>query len=131
MKRSRVGVVIEDEHVAVAAIRKGGRPEYFRLRADDELPERLAAQLDARRLGMPSVRLGLERNHVMVKAIDVPRTADGHRRSLVAFELDAAKGACAAHDRDHHAGGAEEHQGVAVGSRIDGRSHMSSRTECA
>lgn len=88
MKRSRVGVVIEDEHVAVAAIRKGGRPEYFRLRADGALPRRLAAQLDARRLGTPSIRIGLERNHVMVKAIDVPRTADGHRRSLVAFELE-------------------------------------------
>ena len=88
MKRSRVGVVIEDEHVAVAAIRKGGRPEYFRLRADEDLRARLAAQLDARRLGTPGLRIGLERSRVMVKAIDVPRTADGHRRSLVAFELE-------------------------------------------
>ena len=88
MKRSRVGVVIEDEHVAVAAIRKGGRPEYFRLRADADAPARLAAQLEARHLGMPSVRIGLERSQVMVKAIDVPRTADPQRGSLVAFELE-------------------------------------------
>jgi len=88
MKRSRVGLVIEDEHVAVAAIRKGGRPEYFRMRADEDLPARLAAQLRGRRLGAHGVRIGLERNRVMVKAIDVPRTAEGHRRSLVAYELE-------------------------------------------
>jgi len=88
MKRSRVGLVIEDEHVAVAAIRKGGQPVYFRLRADEELPGRLTAQLRARRLGTRAIRIGLDRSRVVVKAIDVPRTAEENRRSLVAFELE-------------------------------------------
>ena len=88
MKRSRVGLVIEDEHVAVAVIRRGGRPEYFRMRIDEALPARLAAQLRERSVGSHRVRIGLERNRVMVKAIDVPRIAEGHRRSLVAYELE-------------------------------------------
>ncbi|HEU5192858.1 MAG TPA: PilN domain-containing protein [Methylomirabilota bacterium] len=88
MKRSRVGLVIEDEHVAVAAIRKGGQPAYFRLRADEALPARLTAQLRARRLETRAIRIGLDRSRVMVKAIDVPHTAEENRRSLVAFELE-------------------------------------------
>jgi Tfp pilus assembly PilM family ATPase len=88
MKRSRVGLVIEDEHVAVAGIRKGGEPTYFRLRADEALPARLTAQLRGRRLGTRPIRIGLDRSRVMVKAIDVPRTSEENRRSLVAFELE-------------------------------------------
>jgi general secretion pathway protein L len=88
MKRSRVGLIVEDEHVAVAAIRKGGTTEYFRLKADDAMPARLTAQLQARRLGARGIHVGLDRNRVMVKAIDVPRTTDSNRRSLVAFELE-------------------------------------------
>ena len=45
MRRTRVGLVIEDDSVAVAAIRKGGSTEYFRLVANEALPARLEAQL--------------------------------------------------------------------------------------
>jgi Tfp pilus assembly protein PilN len=88
MKRTRVGLVIEDDDVAVAAIHAGGKTEYFRLRADESLPTRLAAQLRARRLGTSRIRVGLDRSRVVVKTLAVPRTSGGNRRSIVAFELE-------------------------------------------
>jgi Tfp pilus assembly protein PilN len=88
MKHARVGLVIEDGHVAVAAIREGGKTEYFRLGADESLPARLAAQLRARRLGTRRIRVGLDRSRVVVKTLAVPRTSGGNRRSMVAFELE-------------------------------------------
>src|SRR4030095_14322107 len=42
----------------------------------------------ARAWGTRRIRIGLDRSRVMVKAIDVPRTAEENRRSLVAFELE-------------------------------------------
>jgi Tfp pilus assembly protein PilN len=88
MKRARVGLVIEDDHVAVAAIHEGGKTEYFRLKADESLTERLAAQLRARRLGSRRIRVGLDRSRVVVKTLALPRAAGGNRHSMVAFELE-------------------------------------------
>ncbi len=88
MKHARVGLVVEEQHVAVAAIRQGGKVEYFRLAADPALPARLAAQLGTRRLGARRVRIGLDRSRVVVKTLTLPRVSGGDRRSMVAFELE-------------------------------------------
>jgi Tfp pilus assembly protein PilN len=88
MRRTRVGFLIEDDGVAVAAIRKGGTTEYFRLVANDALPARLEAQLCARRLRTQGIRIGLDRSLVVVKTLAVPRAAEGNRHSMVAFELE-------------------------------------------
>lgn len=85
MRRTRVGLVIEDEHVAVAAIRAGGKTEYFRLGADDALSARLAAELRVRGLQSKDIRIGLDRSRVVVKSLAVPRAAEGNRHSMVAF----------------------------------------------
>ena len=88
MRRTRVGLVIEDDSVAVAAIRKGGSTEYFRLVANEALPARLEAQLRARRLRTKGIRIGLDRSRVVVKTLAVPRAAESNRHSMVAFELE-------------------------------------------
>ena len=88
MKQTRIGLVVEEHHVAVAAIRKGGKVDYFRLEADPTLPERLSAQLRARRLGARRVRIGLDRSRVVVKSLTLPRISSANQRSMVAFELE-------------------------------------------
>ena len=88
MKQARVGLVVEEKHIAVAAIHPRGKAEYFRLAADPSVPGRLAAQLRARRLGARRIRIGLDRSRVVVKTLTLPRASGPNQRSMVAFELE-------------------------------------------
>jgi len=88
MKRSRVGLTFDEGHVVVTAIRGPGRLEQFRLQSDETLATRLATELDARGLGRQRVRVGLDRSLAVVKTLELPRTAGGSLRPMVAFELE-------------------------------------------
>jgi len=88
MRRPPVGLVLAGGCVTGAAVGRGGRPAYWRLDADDTLPARLAAELSAHGSPGGRVRVALDRSLVIVKAIDVPRTADRDLTRLMAFELE-------------------------------------------
>lgn len=88
MRRSRVGLTFDDGHVVVTAVRGPGRLEQFRLEPDETLAARLATELDARGLGRPRVRVGIDRSLAVVKTLELPRTASGRLRPMVAFELE-------------------------------------------
>jgi Tfp pilus assembly protein PilN len=88
MRRSRVGLTFDEGHVVVTAIRGPGRLEQFRLKPDETLPARLATELDARGLGRQRLRVGLDRSLAVVKTLELPRTASGSLRPMVAFELE-------------------------------------------
>lgn len=88
MSRSRVGLTFDDGHVVVTAVRGPRRLEQFRLEPDETLATRLASELDARGLGRPRVRVGIDRSLAVVKTIELPRTATGRLRPMVAYELE-------------------------------------------
>jgi len=88
MRRSRVGLTFDDGHVVVTAVRGPGRLEQFRLPPDETLAARLATELDARGLGRPRLRVGLDRGQAVVKTLELPRTPGGSLRPMVAFELE-------------------------------------------
>jgi Tfp pilus assembly protein PilN len=88
MRRSRVGLTFDDGHVVVTAVRGPGRLEQFRLEPDETLAARLATELDARGLGRPRVRVGIDRSLAVVKTLELPRMASGRLRPMVAFELE-------------------------------------------
>lgn len=88
MRRSRVGLTFDEGHVVVTAVRGPGRLEQFRLEPDETVGARLAAELDARGLGRPRVRVGLDRSLAVVKTLELPRTTSGSLRPMVAFELE-------------------------------------------
>ena len=88
MSRSRVGLTFDEGQVVVTAVRGPGRLEQFRLKPDDSLGARLASELHARGLGKERVRVGLDRSLAVVKTLELPRTAGGSLRPMVAFELE-------------------------------------------
>jgi Tfp pilus assembly protein PilN len=88
MSRSRVGLTFDEGNVVVTAVRGPGRLEQFRLESDETLAARLASELDARGLGRPRVRVGIDRSLAVVKTLELPRTASARLRPMVAFELE-------------------------------------------
>jgi len=88
VRRSRVGLTFDEGHVVVTAVRGPGRLEQFRLEPDATVAARLATELDARGLGRERVRVGLDRSLAVVKTLELPRTAGGSLRPMVAFELE-------------------------------------------
>lgn len=88
MRRSRVGLTFDEGHVVVTAVRGPGRLEQFRLSPDETLAARLATELDARGLARQRLRVGLDRSQAVVKTLELPRTAGGSLRPMVAFELE-------------------------------------------
>jgi general secretion pathway protein L len=88
MRRCRVGLTFDEGHVVVTAVRGPDRLEQFRLKPDETVAARLATELDARGLGRPRVRVGLDRSLAVVKTLELPRTEGGSLRPMVAFELE-------------------------------------------
>jgi Tfp pilus assembly protein PilN len=88
MRRPRIGLVLAGGRVTGAAVGHGGRLAHWSLDADDTLPACLAAELSAHGSPGGRVRVALDRSLVIVKAIDVPRTAGRDLTRLMAFELE-------------------------------------------
>jgi len=88
MSRSGVGLTFDEGQVVVTAVHGPDRLEQFRLKPDETLGARLAAELDARGLGRHRVRVGLDRSLAVVKTLELPRTPGGSLRPMVAFELE-------------------------------------------
>jgi len=82
---ARLAVVPLGPRLAVAVLR-GSRMETFTIEAESP-GTALRAELDARRVGVRSVALGLWRGTVTVKPIDLPAVA-GELRDMVQFELE-------------------------------------------
>jgi general secretion pathway protein L len=88
MSRASVGLTFDDGHVVVTAVHGPRRLEQFRLKPDETLGARLATELDSRGLGRRRMRVGLDRGMAVVKTLDLPLTAGGNLRPMVAFELE-------------------------------------------
>lgn len=88
MRPPRVGLVLENGHVTVAAIRGRGKAEHFRLEVDETLAARLTAELKARGLSTRRVRVGLDRSLLIVKVLELPRAAGGNLRQMIGFDLE-------------------------------------------
>ena len=82
--RVRCGVVFLRDRLLAAVIR-GSEVDTFALDADGATA--LRAELDARRLSPRTVALGLSRDSVTVKPIELPPLV-GETRSMVQFELE-------------------------------------------
>lgn len=88
MSRSSVGLTYDEGHVLVTAVHGPRRLEQFRLKPDETLGPRLATELASRGLGRRRVRVGLDRGMAVVKTLELPPTAGGNLRPMVAFELE-------------------------------------------
>ncbi len=88
MTRPRVGLLVEKDRVAIAAIRGNGRLDLFSLEMDEALPARLAAELAARHLTTRRLRVGLDRRLVIVKPLELPRAAGRDLDRMVGFALE-------------------------------------------
>ncbi len=88
MRGPRIGLVLAGGRVTGTAVGRGGHLAHWTLDADETLPARLTAELSAH--GSPGGRLraALDRSLVIVKAIDVPRTASRDLSRMMAFELE-------------------------------------------
>ncbi len=88
MARASVGLTFDDDQVVVTAVHGPRKVQQFRLKSDETLGPRLATELTARGLGRPRVRVGLDRGMAVVKTLELPQTASGNLRPMVAFELE-------------------------------------------
>jgi general secretion pathway protein L len=87
--RRRAGLHLRDDRMTlVATTGRRGALQCFTIEAGDAPEARLKAELEARRLRMRRVRVGLARSLVTVKALEVPAARGSQLRDLVAFELE-------------------------------------------
>lgn len=84
----RLGLVLRDHRMAAVAVARGRLHHAFTLDAEENLAAVLRAELDARRLKVRRVWLGLQRRLVTVKALELPPVVDGSLTQMVAFELE-------------------------------------------
>lgn len=85
IRAPRLGVALLGDRLAAVAIRAERLEAFF---VDSESPSAtLRAELDARKLSVRSVALGLARTAVSVKPIDLPAVG-GEVRDMVRFELE-------------------------------------------
>jgi Tfp pilus assembly protein PilN len=88
MARASVGLTFDEDQVVVTAVHGPRKLEQFRLKSDESLGPRLATELASRGLGRPRMRVGLDRGMAVVKTLELPQTANGNLRPMVAFELE-------------------------------------------
>src|SRR6266511_2461216 len=86
--RTRAGLYLHDGHLTALLLTGRGAIETFTMETGDQSAARLKAELDARRLKVGRVRIGLAREQVTVKVLELPRTPGGVLKQMVRFELE-------------------------------------------
>lgn len=86
--RTRAGLYLHDGHLTALLLTGRGAIETFTMETSDQSAARLKAELDARRLKVGRVRIGLAREQVTVKVLELPRTPGGVLKQMVRFELE-------------------------------------------
>jgi len=88
MRPARIGLFVHNGRLTVVAITGRGHVEHFVVEQAEDPASALAAELQARGLAGPRLRVGLDRRLVVVKAIELPRTTGSDVAEMVAFDLD-------------------------------------------
>ena len=88
MIRSRLGIVVFGDRLAVSLARRGKVVATFVVASAENAAAALRAELGARKVRARRARIGLARNLVTVKPIDLPPTSDATLRQMVQFEID-------------------------------------------
>jgi Tfp pilus assembly protein PilN len=88
MMPARIGLFVHDGRVTVVAITGRDEVEHFIVEDSEDPAATLAAELQAREVSGRGVRVGLDRRHAVVKAIDLPRAAGGDLGAMVGFDLE-------------------------------------------
>ncbi len=84
----RLGLVLRDQRMAAAVVAGGRLRHVFTLEAQENPAAVLRAELDARRLKLSRVWVGLQRRLATVKALDLPPVVGGNLGQMVTFELE-------------------------------------------
>ncbi len=88
MRPARIGLFVHDGRLTVVAITGRGEVEHVVVEEAEDPAGTLAAELQARGLTGRRLRVGLDRRAVVVKAIELPRTAGSDVAEMVAFDLE-------------------------------------------
>lgn len=88
INRARLGIVMSGSRLTAAVARPGRILASFVVASADNPSVALRAELATRKLRARRVRLGLARNLVTVKPLDLPPTNEGDLRQMVQFEID-------------------------------------------
>jgi Tfp pilus assembly protein PilN len=88
MMRTRAGLYLHDGRLTAAILTGRQAVETFTIEIGEQPGTRLKAELDARRLRVRRVRVGLARSQLTVKVIELPRTPTGVLKRMVRFELE-------------------------------------------
>jgi Tfp pilus assembly protein PilN len=88
MSAARVGLFVHNGRLSVVAVTGRERVEHFVVENAEDPAGTLAAELTARGLAGRRLRVGLNRRQVVVKAIDLPRTAGNDLARMIGFDLE-------------------------------------------
>ena len=87
-RTTRLGLVLLSDRVAAAVTRGGRVIDTFSIVDAEHPAETLRAEIESRGLRPRDANLGLQRNFVVVKALDLPRVVNGDVGQMVQFELE-------------------------------------------
>jgi len=84
----RAGLLMEEGRLTLAVVSAGGVLECLALDPGDNPAAQLAGELDRRGFKRGRLRVGLDRNLVVVKELEMPRVAGASFGQMVRFELE-------------------------------------------
>ena len=88
MLRASIGLFLEDSRLAVVALVGRAQLTHFVVEDVEDPAAALDAELRARKLRAPRIRVGLDRRAVTVKELELPRGSGGDLGQMVGFELE-------------------------------------------
>jgi Tfp pilus assembly protein PilN len=84
----RAGLLMEEGRLTLAVVSAGGHLECLALDPGDNPGAQLAGELDRRGFKRRRLRVGLDRNLVVVKELEMPRVGGASFGQMVRFELE-------------------------------------------
>ena len=84
----RAGLLMEEGRLTLAVVSSGGNLECLALDPADNPGAQLAGELDRRGFKRGRLRVGLDRNLVVVKELEMPRVGGASFGEMVRFELE-------------------------------------------
>jgi len=84
----RAGLLMEEGRLTLAVVSAGGNLECLALDPTDNPGAQLAGELDRRGFKRGRLRVGLDRNLVVVKELEMPRAGGASFGQMVRFELE-------------------------------------------
>jgi Tfp pilus assembly protein PilN len=88
MMPGRIGLFVDNGRLTVVGLAGREKVEHFVVEAAEDPAATLAAELQARGLTGRHVRVGLDRRLVVVKVIELPRTASADIGEMIGFDLE-------------------------------------------